>query len=149
MIRKIVFALILGALPFAALGANNSVFVLPPYPGAALLRQCSRSTPEGATGYWKPTRRDIAELEKHLVPFLKSTPAGSAALPLTNYHRQYVGFVKDGKRYIYGNFYTPSPDFKNEASRPIVVCYGGKHFWDVVYSIETESFNDLQFNGEA
>ncbi|MGH8225858.1 MAG: hypothetical protein ACRER1_06875 [Gammaproteobacteria bacterium] len=149
MIVRIMLALSLGVLSSACTRANNTAFVLPPYPGAALLLQCSRSTPEGTTDYWKPTYHDIAELEKRLVPFLKSTPSGSAVLPLTKYHRQYVGFVKDGKRYIYGNFYTPSADIKNEASRPVVTCDGGKHFWGVVYSMETKSFSDLQFNGEA
>ncbi len=83
------------------------------------------------------------------MPFLKSTPSGSAVLPLTRFHRQYVGFVKDGRRYIYGNFYTPYTDIKNEALHPVNICDGGKHFWGIVYSVETKSFSDLQFNGEA
>lgn len=149
MILRVVFFLSIGVLSSACTRANNAAFILPPYPGAVLLRQCSRSTPEGTTDYWQPTRRDVEELEKRLVPFLESTSAGAAVLPLANYHRQYVGFVKDGKRYIYGNFYTPSSDIKDEVSRPVVTCDGGKHYWGVVYSVETESFSDLQFNGEA
>lgn len=149
MILRVVFFLSLCVLSSACTRTDKTTFILPPYPGAALLRQCSRSTPEGTTDYWKPTYRNIAELEKRLVPFLESTPSGSAVLPLTNYHRQYVGFVKDGKHYIYGNFYTPSSDVKNEASRPVVTCDGGKHFWGIVYSVEAKSFSDLEFNGEA
>ena len=83
------------------------------------------------------------------MPFLKSTKAGSGVLPLSRFHRQYIGFVKDGKRYIYASFYIPWPDTKNEASLPVIVCDGGKSFWGIVYSIDTKSFSDLRFNGVA
>lgn len=149
MIRRILLVSSLVIFSGAAVGAANGVFILPPDQGAALLKQCSRPTPDGATAFWTPSRGDIAELERRLVPFLKSTKSGSAVLPLSRFHRQYIGFVKDGKRYIYGSFYIPWPDTENEASRPVIVCDGGKSFWGIVYSVKAQSFSALRFNGPA
>lgn len=149
MIGRVIFTLSLCALSVAAVGDRGARFVLPPQQGGALLRQCSRPAPQGITGFWVPTDQEIAELEKRLVPFLKSRPAGAALLPLARYHRQYVGLIKNGERYIYGNFYVPSAGVVSEGSRPVVVCDGGKSFWGVVYSVETKSFSALRFNGAA
>jgi hypothetical protein len=128
--------------------ADSSVFMLPPEKGAALFKQCSRYTPVGVEKFWKPRPPQIAKLEKLLEPFLKSTPTSSLVDPsLTNFHRQYIGFDRKGKHYIYGNFYPANLGEKDEATQPIVVCDGGNSFWGVVYAVEAKTFQELLFNG--
>jgi len=87
-----------------------------------------------------------------LEPFLRTNLSGRTLLPLQQYHRQYVGFTKGGKRYIYGNFYALPLGFsavQDEAVDPILVCDGGRHFWGIVFAIDSKSFLDLAINGVA
>ena len=131
---------------------EQRIFVLAPAKGASLLQQCSRSTPQGVDGFWRPSSDDVSELETLLEPFLKTNLSGRPLLPLQQYHRQYVGFTKGGKRYIYGNFYALPRGFEadqDEAVEPVQVCDGGRHFWGIVFAIDSKSFLDLAFNGVA
>lgn len=130
--------------------AHASLFsILPPIKGPALLKQCSRPTPRHVDIYWQPTKADISELERRLVIFLDENAFGKKVLPLAAYHRQYVGFIKDGKRYIYGNFYTTNPNGKLATIAPVIVCDGGKNFWGIVYSVESKKFQGAVTNGSA
>src|SRR5262249_39204283 len=130
---------------------QRRVFVLAPGKGPALLMQCSRDTPEGVDGFWEPSSGEIAELEARLEPFLKASSSGREVLPLDQYHRQYIGFTKHGKHYIYGSFYVvPGAVVANyEATEPVVVCDGGSHFWGIVFCVDSKGFMDLAFNGIA
>jgi hypothetical protein len=147
-------ALSLALLTSAGVGvaAEQRVFVLAPAKGAALLQQCSRGTPQGVDGFWMPSSQDVSELEGLLQPFLETNPSARPLLPLEQYHRQYVGFTKGGKRYIYGNFYAQPRVFaahQNEAADPILVCDGGRAFWGIVFSLDLKAFIDLAINGVA
>ena len=80
--------------------------------GKGLFLQCSRSAPTAAD-YWTPGPADIAKLE---------TALPAALPPVSNWRgkvlsnapkgwlRQYVGFLRGGRRFIYGNFFPDSPD---------------------------------------
>ena len=152
--RRLPFALLLvlvGGLS-ASVAQERRVFVLTPTKGAQLLDQCSRRTPQGVEGFWTPAPRDVTELEALLDKFLRTDSAGRSVLPLDQYHRQYIGFTKSGKRFIYGNFYrAPSAisSTYDEGTQPVIVCDGGPRFWGIVYSAEARSFMDLAFNGVA
>jgi hypothetical protein len=103
-------------------------------------------------GFWTPSSQDVTALEALLEKFLTSDASGKAVLPLDQYHRQYIGFIKGGKRFIYGNFYrapTTISSKYDEATQPVIVCDGGRSFWGIVFSVESRSFVDLAFNGEA
>src|SRR5262249_23941352 len=106
--------------------------------------------PEGATEYWEPTDAQLDELEMRLVAYLES--ASGVELPPRGlaYHRQYIGFVKNGARFIYGSFY-PGQERISEAERtqPIVICDGGPSLWGVVYEPAVGRFSDFGFNGVA
>ena len=131
---------------------EQRVFVLAPAKGASLLQQCSRTAPQGVDAFWRPSAEDISELETLLEPFLRANPTGRPLLPLQQYHRQYVGFTKGGKRYIYGNFYALPRGFtadQDEAVDPIHVCDGGRHFWGIVFAVDSKSFLELAINGVA
>jgi hypothetical protein len=77
-------------------------FVLAPAEAAPLLRQCSRPSPEGATGYWEPSDAEIRQLELRLVGYLGNLTGSEAPPTGIGYHRQYVGFFRDGTRLIAG-----------------------------------------------
>jgi hypothetical protein len=126
-------------------------FALPARVGPALLKQCSRQAPEGATDFWQPSIAELDELERLLFMNLAFREKKGAGLPpKATYHRQYVGFKKGKVRYIYGNFY-PDKFSKNanENGEPLLVCDGGPSFWGVVFRIDAKQFEELSFNGSV
>ena len=126
--------------------------MLSPAAGPKLLAQCSRNTPSGITEYWEPSIAEIAELETKLPRFLVSYKhRGGRIPPLSHsYNRQYVGFVRGGVRFIYGNFYPHDMPFrKRESTSPIIICDGGSDFWGIAYRVDTHEFEEPQMNGEA
>jgi hypothetical protein len=125
-------------------------FVLPVASASPLLKQCSRAAPQGAANFWSPTEAHLDELESRLIPYLESR--ASAAWPPrdTGYHRQYIGFTKNGARYIYGNFYPWMEKIADsEKTQPVVICDGGPVFWGVVYDLDRGEFTQIAFNGFA
>jgi len=146
--NSIFAALVLLALPGIA-QAESNFFALPIDSGAGLFRQCSREAPRQPEILWSPAPEQIAALEHGLEPYLKTNSPHPLESPLTKFRRQYIGFTKDGKRYIYGNFYVASLHPKNEDTQAVVVCDGGSLFCGVVYDVESETFQDLKFNGFA
>lgn len=148
MKKRILIALSLSMLSGTAAAEGNS-FVLPVNEGTALLQQCSRSTPSNVEVFWVVQQPQINELEKRLELFLRSSTGGTSALPIKRFHRQYVGFIKGGKRYIYGNFYPAGKISLGEENTPVIICDGGRSFWGIVFAVESKTFRDLQFNGPA
>jgi hypothetical protein len=120
-----------------------------------VFRQCSREAPSANSELWVPSENDIDELETSLARYLdERLKAGKENPPKgTKYHRQYVGFIRNGERYIYGNFYPAdlySPSSKvrvDESKQPVGVCDGGPVFWGIVYRVQTKSFEEPHFNG--
>jgi hypothetical protein len=123
-------------------------FVLPAANAAPLLLQCSRPAPQGATSYWEPSEAEIVELERALVEYLDQlTGAERPPLGLT-YHRQYIGFARNGIKLIYGNFYPGTEEVAEfENIRAALVCDGGPSRWGVTYDPATRNFSGLAFNG--
>jgi hypothetical protein len=140
--------LLLAFFATATAVANDS-FILAPARGPEMMRQCSRPAPTQIEGFWAPDQKEISILETRLGALL-GTAAGFEYLPLSQSHRQYVGFVRGGKRYIYGNFY---PAFEgsgiDEGKEPVIICDGGRRVWGFVYSLESGQLLELEFNGNA
>lgn len=110
---------------------------------AAILRTCSRASPdrEAVAPRWVPTAADIAALEAAL-------PTIAAGSDPARYHRQYVGFERDGAKLIYLNAWPTSvPSPANLAREAVRVCDGGKQFWGAVWDPGTRTFSDLAGNG--
>jgi hypothetical protein len=128
----------------------------------ALLKQCSRSTPPQGEGTWMPEHRVIGELEAKLRTELPGQLQKSgwvseeevAQFPLfpSGFRRQYVGIVRAGRRYIYGNF-SPKGAFEDFAAAgdglPFIVCDGGPNFFGAEYDVEARRFTHWGFNGVA
>ena len=114
------------------------------------LKPCSRRGPEEVASFWTPTESQLDELEAKLIVFLKSREAdesGYSTPPSTSYHRQYLGFIKNGRRYIYGNFYSGWGKMTQAArDKPVRVCDGGPAFWGIVFDPESGEFSDLVVN---
>ena len=119
-----------------------------------ILHQCSRSVPLAGEASWKPPARDIARLEAALPAALdkaRTTWARELTGAPTGWIRQYVGIVRKGHRYIYGNF-VPDQGFAEERrwrSEPVVICDGGAAFFGVEYDVNAGTFSHLDFNGGA
>lgn len=142
-------------------------------PGSAvgqLLQQCSRSAPEPGDSTWQPFGNDIGHLEAALPAALAasdlsriearmradrnvgpSNPENPAwATAPRGWWRQYVGIVRGGRRFIYGNFFPRRPDpllvdrWKRE---PTMVCDGGPVFFGAEWDVEARRFTHIAFNG--
>ena len=108
------FVLLLGPAGRPAPLCRPDAVVLPGSTVATMLRQCSRGAPEAGEATWQPGADDIAALEAALPPILlarreirvehyPSEPEW-ARFP-QGWRRQYVGIVRGGRRFVYGNFY--------------------------------------------
>lgn len=150
------FLLAVASAPFAfgqdyKMPANGRL-ILPLRGGKKIFDQCSRHAPAPTSDLWEPTAADIAQLEGLLPKFLAAREKSGRSLPPKGktYHRQYVGFIRSGERYIYANFYPLSKEFASlEAKIPIQVCDGGAAYWGVVYRVKTKTFEEPAFNGQA
>lgn len=140
---------------FAAPVDPASGYIVVPEHARDLLHQCSRATPQGATGAWLPTAGQVAELETRL-------PAALAKLKPSKqggYGRQYGGIVLGGRKLIYVNAFPLGVlgDFDKDQShwtykathQGVMVCDGGEDFFGVLYDPATKTFSSFQFNGFA
>ncbi len=138
-----------------AMGQSSSFppsgrFLLSPPAARLIFDQCSRSAPSPKSDLWEPSTKDLDDLEASLEKYLHLRENSGKAVPPKNIkcHRQYVGFIRNGERYVYGNFYPGSEEFAvNEAIHAVQVCDGGNNFWGIVYSVKTGTFEEPQFNG--
>ena len=139
----------------------NDGAILPADIAKELLKQCSREAPHDVTGMWIPKGRDIRELEARLPAALEAMALqrGNQFAQLTNFQRQYAGFVIHDRKIVYVNAFphgTGDPDPK--ATLPwrrtfdwhrniIQVCDGGPAFFGVEYDPAKKSFDHFEFNG--
>lgn len=149
----LLLALLIGQAPRQA----EDYAILLPDKAAGLLRQCSRPAPKPGEGDWMPGKDDIARLEARIPGIL------AMAAELTGWDararseiggapkgwlRQYVGLVRGGKRFIYGNFLPArNGDWGAWRTEPMIVCDGGPAFFGVEYDVEKDRITDFAFNG--
>jgi len=148
-------------LVLAACGAAGPGPALPPdaviLPEAIanrLLNQCSRGVPPAYDGHWLPAAGDIVALEAALPGALVASRPADAELRNASqgWRRQYGGFLRNGHRFIYGNFF-PSEVGDNRTAdndwrhAPVMICDGGHAFFGVEYDVEGRRFTHLDFNG--
>jgi len=127
--------------------------VLPGERVDAMLQQCSRGTPAKGEATWQPQPKDILALEA-LLPAALSRHFGRGDPRWTTapagWGRQYVGIVRGGRRFIYGNYF-PKRDSKplSPTGGPTIVCDGGPDFFGVEYDVAARRITRLDFNGVA
>ena len=116
--------------------ASDKFVVLDPTHGPATLKQCSRWAPT-ASSFFRPNQSEIDALEANLESISELTSqhccnASKIAEP-SNYSRQYLGFVNNGKRYVYVNAYLDQYGLFTSRKEPALVCDGGNAFWGVSF----------------
>jgi hypothetical protein len=117
--------------------------------GRVLLQQCSRLSPEGVTGVWTPSEKDIRQLEADFLEFIRDKRPPNRDFLLKDYYRQYTGFMRGGKKFIYVNGFSHSIKGHDRRKNAYVVCDGGGSFFGVEYNVDTRQFSHLEYNGEA
>ena len=122
----------------------------------ALLRQCSRSTPPPGESGWRPGAADIVAMEAAVAAALRQRRGAGepdwARFP-SIWRRQYVGVVRGGRRYIYGNAFPVDPFAASDPDRwrreTALICDGGPSFFGVEYDVEAGRITHIAFNGSA
>lgn len=131
--------------------------------GERLLRPCSRQGVAGVQGLWTPSLRQVAQLEAALPGALAQHPP---ALPPDSLVGQYTGFVRRGRRYVYGSFFprldargrsdsvrldtvmprfgTPNPLRWRE--QPMWTCHGGRYSFGIEYSLDSGQVEKVTFD---
>lgn len=149
------------------LGGCGDVSTLPEgaivVPGSAvekMLNQCSRDAPAQGEATWQPTAPDVREFEAALVSDLPvqssqvSWMAPSDREKLSRFpigfERQYVGIIRKGKRYVYGDIGPKNEmsDFIRQTEEgPIITCDGGPVYFGAEYDVAAKRFTHWGFNG--
>ena len=126
-----------------------------------LAEQCSREAPENIEGTWTPSQKQIAALEPKLEELLAQSLAqkkqrGDRYVPaVSDYYRQYAGYVIGGRKIIYINGFdkrivqSSAEHGLDWHVTPVRVCDGGNAFFGVEYDVEVKRFGKLAFNGLA
>lgn len=136
--RSVVFLLIV--LPAIAMARNGDLpdgaILALPSQGYDLTHQCSGGKYQ-ADKYWIPDSIRVIILEARLTTYLQHHPMktaiGVSLLPLSKWHRQYIGFTRFGRKYIFGVFYPPpDPHSSYDDGVPFNECDAGRS-WDVVF----------------
>ena len=153
-------ALLLLALSIAACTPAGAALpadavVLPETMARSLLGQCSRQSPEVGEATWQPAEADILALEAALPAALRAQPPRAGGEDLARvpqgWRRQYVGIVRAGRRFVYGNFVPIDATSHGEPDRwrrePIIVCDGGPAFFGVEYDVQGRGITHLAYNG--
>ena len=134
-----------------------------------VLNQCSRTAPETSPEktdgpIWTPSPAQIESVEEGLAAYLRQQGHAKEGDGLTAYVRQYVGFVRSGRKLIYLNALLAAgvadlppcrPDTSwGEACGPdgwrhtaIMICDGGDGFWGLEYDPATKTYSQLAFKG--
>jgi hypothetical protein len=129
----------------------EGVSILPGSAVGAMLNQCSRQAPAAGEGGWQPVASDILQLESRLQAALREQktwePVDWSNAPQA-WNRQYVGLVREGRRYIYGNFLPRDQQalILDSAADPIIVCDGGAANFGVEYDVEARRFTHFGLN---
>lgn len=121
-----------------------------------MLEQCSRSSEVDPVGYL-PTATEILALEAALPGALEAAMAGreswqqfSAGRPLQGWRRQYVGVIRDGRRFVCGNYFPERSAYDDTWTHiPLIVMDGGADYFGVEYDVAAQSITNLRFNGMA
>lgn len=139
------------ALPIARLHAeepldDHSVILSGP-DCRKVFDQMSRHSPDAREGFWTPAPEQIKALWQALPAFVAGQTE-HILQPLETYHRQYVGFLRGGHRFIYLNaFRMRQPFDKYWRERAVIVGDGGSNYFGVEYDVEASKLLNLDSNG--
>ena len=115
-----------------------------------MLEQCSREAPAPGEGSWTPDAASIRALEALLPARLAQRwPDRDWSGFPGQWIRQYVGILRGGRRFLYGNI-VPA-DIAEEApgaeSEAVNVCDGGPSLFGAEYDVAAGAISHIAFNG--
>jgi hypothetical protein len=123
--------------------------------GQTLVYPYSRDDVDSVEGFWIVTDKEVELVENNFKKVTTLKPNYSKLSSLDTYAFQYIGVVRNGKKYIYINafpaFYAERKDpfTRDWTKQPIKVHDGGNGFWGVLFDIEKQKFSNLSINGSA
>jgi hypothetical protein len=108
------------------------------------LRVCARETPSGILGYWRVPPKAVARMDGELMAHLRKSGI-AARLPFSPklYIRQYVGFVRDGARFVYINAVLAergSPGAAQAKKAFPASCSSVSGSWGIQYDTKAKKF---------
>ncbi|MFT3912297.1 MAG: hypothetical protein QM737_22915 [Ferruginibacter sp.] len=124
------------------------------------MESCSRADPENITGFFQLTRAHIMILQDNFesIRSYKTKECcgeGAMVFDLRNYSFQFVGVIKNSKRYIYINAFLTSSALQHIKhgfcieEQLIDVCDGGAGYWGALFDIQTKQFVFLAINSDG
>jgi hypothetical protein len=132
---------------------SDRAVILAPEQAPRLMKPCSRPGPDKVSGFWMPAASDVALMEKELPAFMKKS---GFKHPVSDYCRQYVGVIANGRKIIYINAVPVSDAEDKEVDpedrmqwkkEPAIVCDGGPEFWGVEFDLVAKEFLHFEGNG--
>ncbi len=134
----------LRARKLAARRYEGMVVALPESAFANGLRVCARETPSGINGYFRVTPKIANLIDAQLLPYLrKSGLDKKLAFAAKLYLRQYVGFVRDGARFVYVNALLVEkgkPEIEEAKKGFLKSCSQVSGYWGIQYDTKTKQF---------
>lgn len=123
--------------------ADDSIILSAEEAQAVVRHQCSRSVPVDVTDFWVPTAQDVKKLEENF----KKCVHAQDVIDLTNFKRQYAGFLRKNAKFIYVN--AAKKDSSPLTERAMIVCDGGANFFGFEYNVAAPAFTEFKFNGQG
>lgn len=146
MIRKVVVALtfLFSAGPATAAKAPSAI-PLKISAFSAGFRNCSRPVPQGMTSYWQVSPSDLAKVDQSLLQYLDITAVTKRLRkPPSAFGRQYLGFNRGNRRFIYINAYLKATgDTKSTYVRR---CEAGNQTWGIEYDLQQQLFANFDMD---
>lgn len=141
---------------------TDSIALIDPSEGSSLIRPCSRRGPENADAFFLPKLSDVARLEHAAKETLSSYREEHSSLLAQSgvaeslspivwleddqaYQRQFVGYIKEERRMIYGSYHPLQPD-RELGRSAVIVCDGGPSYFGVEYDISEGEVERITFN---
>jgi hypothetical protein len=105
------------------------------------------------SGFWEVSPSEAAKADSMLKEYFgrEARARRRLSLPLEEYGRQYIGFMRDGVRWIYVNAFVARRRAKVLARARWELangCDGGGLFWGLELNTETWQFAAFAINGD-
>lgn len=129
-----------------AMPASERVSVLDGRNGSDLYRQCSRAAPAAGRTIFRPTPREIDGLERAVIS--RNRTVRSLDALRSGWRVEVAGTVRNGRRFVYGNFL---PVVEGEkvvpVRRPTIICDGGPRLFGAEMDVRTGRLTHYAGNG--
>ena len=129
--------------------------ILPQYAGKRLLKPCTRRAPDSPGAPWRPGPTDVERFEAaipRLVAAHKECFTKDKSEDLKHYVRQYTGFSRDGRRFIYANFLHSTARKRDFGDAwlwsPAAYCDGGHEFFGIEFDLDSGRFTAVDFDDD-